>query len=93
MSTPNRLICRRRLPRRMVLGSRFDSKYGDGSWSKARSVKRSGVRRYSEGKRGAYMLIGLQSVFFSSPLTGPWENVPRAENILEWSPGTRVGQP
>ena len=30
--------------------------------------------------------------FFSSPLTGPWKNVPRTEYILEWSLGARVGQ-
>ena len=31
-------------------------------------------------------------LFFSSPLTGPWKNVPRTEYILYWSPGARVGQ-
>ena len=42
-----------------------ESKYSDGSLSKARSATRSGVRGYSEGKRSAYRPVRLRcAVFF-----------------------------
>ena len=51
----------------------------------------SGLGRYSEGKERIHA-NRFDSSIFSSPLTGPWKNVPRTEYILEWSPGARNGQ-